>query len=181
MAKLATNFPTSLDTLTNPDGTSSLSNPSHAQQHANANDAIEALQLKVGVENSSDSNSLDYRVSALEEGGGTTGIELGLAGNNDLTITGIENKTSIDSFDASIYRTVEYSLQISRGSEYYASTIKVLNDGTNINVMEYDIISNTDNSLASHAFEENSGIISLSITPVSTAVTARFYRTALKA
>lgn len=178
---MAINYPDSLDTLTNPNGTDTLSNPSHSEQHANANDAIEALQVKLGIDNSSDANSIDYRVSALEEGGGTVGVELGLSGNNDLTITGIENKTEIDSFSASVYRTVEYSLQISRGSEYYSTTIKVLNDGTNINIMEYDIISNTSSNLATYTFETNSGIISLSITPVSTAVTARFYRTALKA
>lgn len=107
--------------------------------------------------------------------------ELGLAGNNDLTITGIENKTTVDSFTKSVYRTVNYDLQITRGSEYYSSSLRVLNDGTNINLAEFNIISNTTNSLANVTFEENSGIISLCVTPVSSAVTARYYRTALKA
>jgi hypothetical protein len=176
---MSTNFPDALDTLNNPSSTDQLTG--HAQQHTNANDAIEALQAKVGIDGSADSDSLDYRIAQLETGGGQLGVELGLSGNNDLTITGIENKTEVDSFSASVYRTVEYALQISRGSEYYATTIKVLNDGTNINVMEYDIISNTDNSLATYTFEVNSGIIGLNVTPVTTAVTARFYRTALKA
>lgn len=175
---MATNFPDSLDSLSNPASSDQLIG--HAQQHANANDAIEALQAKVGIDDSADTNSLDYRISQLE-GGGQLGVELGLSGNNDLTVNGIENKTEIDSFSASVYRTVEYALQISRGSEYYATTIKVLNDGTNINVMEYDVISNTDNNLATYTFEVNSGIIGLNVTPVSTAVTARYYRTALKA
>lgn len=48
------NYPTSLDTLTNPipGGTgigSPITSPNHADQHANANDAIEALQAKVGI------------------------------------------------------------------------------------------------------------------------------------
>lgn len=176
---MSTNFPDALDTLNNPSSTDQLTG--HAQQHTNANDAIEALQAKVGIDGSADTDSLDYRIAQLETGGGQLGVELGLSGNNDLTITGIENKTELDSFSASLYRTVEYALQISRGSEYYATTIKVLNDGTNINVMEYDIISNTDNSLATYTFEVNSGIIGLNVTPVTTAVTARFYRTALKA
>lgn len=175
---MSTNFPDSLDSLSNPASSDQLIG--HAQQHANANDAIEALQAKVGIDDSADTNSLDYRISQLE-GGGQLGVELGLSGNNDLTVNGIENKTEIDSFSASVYRTVEYALQISRGSEYYATTIKVLNDGTNINVMEYDVISNTDNNLATYTFEVNSGIIGLNVTPVSTAVTARYYRTALKA
>jgi hypothetical protein len=178
---MATNFPEELDSLINPSGTDSLSAPSHSEQHANANDAIEALQVKVGIDGSSDANSLDYRISALEEGGGNLGVELGLAGNNDLTVSGIENKTKIDEFSKTLYRTIEYALQVSRGSEFYASNIKVLNDGTNINISEWGIVSNTNSSLANYTFEENSGIISLNIIPVTTSVQARFYRTALKA
>jgi hypothetical protein len=41
---LATNFPTSVDVLTNPTANDSLNSPSHATQHANANDAIEAIE-----------------------------------------------------------------------------------------------------------------------------------------
>jgi len=183
--QLATNFPNSLDTLTNPTSTSSLSNPSHADQHKNANDAIEALQTKVGIDGSNDTNSIDYKISEIESTlsnleNSTGETLLGLEGNNDLTVSGIENKTSIDSFNKTLYRTVEYTVQISRGSEYYSSNLLILNDGTNINIAESNVISNTNNTLANLTFEENSGIINLCVTPTSTAVTARFYRTALK-
>lgn len=60
---MATNFPTTLDALTNPTSSDPLTNPSHADQHANANDAIEAIQAKVGVNGSSVSTSLDYKVN----------------------------------------------------------------------------------------------------------------------
>jgi len=63
---MATNFPTSLDALTNPSGTDSMSSPSHAGQHTDANDAIEALQAKVGADGSAVTTSLDYKVSQLE-------------------------------------------------------------------------------------------------------------------
>lgn len=63
---MATNFPTSLDTLTNPTSSDSLSSPSHSAQHANANDAIEALQAKVGADSSAVTSSLDYKVAQLE-------------------------------------------------------------------------------------------------------------------
>ena len=46
---MTTNFPTGLDALSNPTTSSALNNPSLAGQHSNANDAIEALQIKVGV------------------------------------------------------------------------------------------------------------------------------------
>lgn len=63
---MATSFPTSLDELVNPQSTDSVKEVSHAAQHANANDAIEALEQKVGVNNSTDPNSLDYKVKQLE-------------------------------------------------------------------------------------------------------------------
>ncbi len=48
---MASTFPTSLDTFTNPTATSLLTSPSHAQQHADINDAVEALEAKVAIGN----------------------------------------------------------------------------------------------------------------------------------
>jgi hypothetical protein len=184
---MSTSFPDSLDTLTNPSSTDSLSSPSHSQQHANANDAIEALQTKVGIDGSEDVNSLDYKVAdviaQLYDIENTTSIAeviLGLEGNNDLTVEGIENKTAVDEFSKATYRTVSYKLQISKGSEHAISDILLLNDGTNLNVVESNIISNTNSNLANVTFEESSGIISLNVAPISGSVTARYYRTSLK-
>ena len=63
---MATNFPTSLDALTNPQGTDSVAAVPHAAQHANANDAIEALQARVGVTGSAIATSLTNRIAVLE-------------------------------------------------------------------------------------------------------------------
>ena len=59
---MATGFPTSLDALTNPTSGQALNSPSHSSQHTNSNDAIEALQAKVGVTNSAVTTSLDYKM-----------------------------------------------------------------------------------------------------------------------
>lgn len=66
---MSTSFPEALDSFTNPSSTNTLanSNPSHSQQHANLNDAVAALEAKVGVNGSDDPESLDARVAALEE------------------------------------------------------------------------------------------------------------------
>jgi len=48
---MASTFPTSLDTFTNPTATSLLTSPSHAQQHSDINDAVEALEAKVAIGN----------------------------------------------------------------------------------------------------------------------------------
>lgn len=42
-------FPTSLDTLTNPSAGNATNSPSHAAQHSDANDSIEALEAKLGI------------------------------------------------------------------------------------------------------------------------------------
>lgn len=43
------NFPASLDTFSNPSAGDSITSPSHATQHSDANDAIEAIEAKVGT------------------------------------------------------------------------------------------------------------------------------------
>lgn len=64
---MATNFPTSIDTFTNPDATSYQDSAvvPHATQHANANDAIEALEASVWITGSSDTSSLRYMQERL--------------------------------------------------------------------------------------------------------------------
>jgi len=63
---MATNFPTSLDTLVNPVSGDNVNSPSHSAQHANANDAIEALEAKVGINGSAITTSLSYKIATLE-------------------------------------------------------------------------------------------------------------------
>jgi hypothetical protein len=63
---MATSFPANLDVLVNPQPLDSVEVVPHAKQHADANDAIEALEQKVGADNSSNPNSLDYKVRSLE-------------------------------------------------------------------------------------------------------------------
>lgn len=65
---MATNFPSSLDDFTNPTAQDSLNSDTvpHADQHANLNDAVEALEAKVGVDGSAVTTSHDYKISALE-------------------------------------------------------------------------------------------------------------------
>jgi hypothetical protein len=48
---MAINYPTSLDSFTNPSATDLLTSPSHAQQHSDINDAMEAVQTKLAIGN----------------------------------------------------------------------------------------------------------------------------------
>lgn len=64
---MSTNFPTSLDTLTNPASTDAMDavGVEHDLEHANANDAIEALEAKVGVDDSAVATSHDYKIGKI--------------------------------------------------------------------------------------------------------------------
>lgn len=46
---MASSYPTSLDTFTNPTGSDTQDSPDHAGQHADVNDAVESLEAKVGT------------------------------------------------------------------------------------------------------------------------------------
>jgi hypothetical protein len=64
---MAISYPTSLDNFTNPTSTDTMDSVTvpHATQHANINDAVEALEAKVGVDGSAVVTSLDYKVSTI--------------------------------------------------------------------------------------------------------------------
>lgn len=62
---MATNFPTNLDSLTNPTGSDTLASVPHADQHANANDAIEAIETKVGIDGSVNTGTLEVRAPRI--------------------------------------------------------------------------------------------------------------------
>ena len=65
---MASNFPGSLDTFTNPTSADALDSVSvpHATQHSDLNDAVEALQAKVGANSSAVTTSHDYKIAQLE-------------------------------------------------------------------------------------------------------------------
>jgi hypothetical protein len=70
---MAINFPSSTDSLTNPSSSDYLNNPDHAAQHANANDILEALEAKVGVDSSEVTTSHDYMIAKLKKCSGILG------------------------------------------------------------------------------------------------------------
>lgn len=63
---MATDYPTTIDTFVNPTATDQMSAPPHAAQHADANDAIIAIQTKIGVNGSADLLTIEGRLGAAE-------------------------------------------------------------------------------------------------------------------
>jgi hypothetical protein len=63
---LATNYPGALDSFTNPTSTDTLNSPSHADQHADANDAIEAIQAELGTDPAGTESTVKARLTTIE-------------------------------------------------------------------------------------------------------------------
>lgn len=82
---MATNYPNSLDTLQNPTSTDRLDSPTvpHHEQHANANDAIEAIQTVLGVSPAGSHLTVKDRISAAESSISNQSV---LNGMTDVTI-----------------------------------------------------------------------------------------------
>lgn len=72
---MSTDFPTGLDNFENPTGNESMAGKEngievhpaikHSSQHADSNDAIEAIERKVGIDGSLDPRSLEARINAI--------------------------------------------------------------------------------------------------------------------
>lgn len=112
--------------------------------------------------------------------------DLGSFGNNDNTISGIENETTVDSFDATVWRMVKYLVSISKTTDgdnkFYATELTILVDGVNVSVSEYGVIDN-DGDIGTISVSRIGDIVNLVCTPnlAVTPVTVRFARIGLKA
>ena len=100
--------------------------------------------------------------SGLEIGAGsiTTIIKLDAA----TATTTTTSESNIDTFDASIFRSAQYQIQITRGSLYHVTTLNVLHDGTDVYMAEFGTIK-TGSTLATFDADINSGNVRVRATP----------------
>jgi hypothetical protein len=112
--------------------------------------------------------------------------DLGTFGNNENTVTGIENTTVIDSFDATVWRMVKYLVSISKTSagdnKFYATELTILVDGTNVSVSEFGTIDN-DGNIGTVSVSRTGNTVALTVAPDPSIkpVTVRYARMGLKA
>ena len=111
---------------------------------------------------------------------------LGTFGNNDNTISEIQNITVVDSFNATEWRMVKYLVSISKTTQgdnyFYATELTILVDGEDISVSEYGTIDN-DGNIGTISVSRAGNTVALTITPdpVIKPVTLRYARMGLKA
>lgn len=112
--------------------------------------------------------------------------DLGSYGNNESTITGIENSTVFDNFLASEFRSMRYVISIKKTSgganKFYATEMNILVDGTDVSVTEYATIDN-DGNIGTISVSRAGDTVSLTVVPVGgqTPITLRYMRMGLKA
>ena len=112
--------------------------------------------------------------------------DLGSTGNNENTISGIENVTVIDSFSSTEWRMVKYIISISKTSagdnKFYATELTILADSTNVSVSEYGTIDN-DGNIGTISVSRAGNTVALTVTPDNAIkpVTVRYARIGLKA
>lgn len=73
---MTTAFPAGLDALTNPASTDQMDSVTvpHSVQHSTLNDAVEALEAKVGITSSAVPTSLDYKIRNLDTASLVSGV-----------------------------------------------------------------------------------------------------------
>ena len=110
--------------------------------------------------------------------------DLGSAGNNEVTITGIESSTIFDNFLTTEWRSVKYVVTLSKtgSNKYYTTELTIVPDSTNVNVSEYGTVDN-DGNIGTVNVSMAGTTVSLTIVPVGgqTPITLRYMRTGLKA
>lgn len=140
--------------------------------------------LKTKFETGDRPSQQDYE--DLIDSASARSTDLGTMGNNENIITGIENATVIDNFDATEWRMVKYLVSIAKttagDNKFYATELTILVDGSNVNVSEYGTIDN-DGNIGTVSVSRVGGTVSLTVTPdpAIKPVTVRYARIGLKA
>jgi hypothetical protein len=112
--------------------------------------------------------------------------DLGTKGNNENTVTGIENPTVVDDFDATQWRMIKYLISISKTSagdnRFYATELTLLVDGEDVSVSEYGTIDN-DGNMGTISVSRAANTVALTVTPDPSIrpITVRYARIGLKA
>jgi hypothetical protein len=92
--------------------------------------------------------------------------------------TGANNLVSLTAAD---YQSVDYQIQVVRGSSYNSGLIKVIHDGTNAYMTEYGNINQPNVGIATFSTDVNSGDLRLLAYPdAATATTFKFIYSAIK-
>jgi hypothetical protein len=152
-------------------GTSAGFNAPEANTFAIVTNNLERLRVSstgnVGIGTTNPSSSLHVQGSILASGSYETTNNIYAQGSASIT-GGVA--ASINQLSATVYRSVEYTIQAVVGTNYHVTKILAIHNGTDVSITEYGtIITNT--SVASYSVDISGGNIVLTATPTSASAT----------
>ena len=139
---MASNFPSSLDSFTNPSSSDAMDSVSvpHATQHSDLNDAVEALQAKVGADSSAVTSSHDYKIA--DHASRLTTLE-GAAGGKILQVVRATDTTNRSTTSGSF---VDANISVTITPTDATSNILIIWSFTGVGSSAYGIFQITDAS-----------------------------------
>jgi hypothetical protein len=148
------------------------------------------LTQQVHITNSTPSTSTSSGALVVDGGVGIQGAlhtsSLVVNGTYDVVGTSVTLATTtadqvIYSLDASIYRSVKFMVQISRGSDYQVQEILLLHDAVDTYLTQYaQLLSGNNLVLATYDADLSGGNVRLLVTPTYTNTTFKIYGTAVR-
>lgn len=163
---MPTNFPTSLDALSNPTSTSALNNPSHAGQHSDTNDAIEAIEAKVGVDGSVVTSSHSYKIAQLETNSAT------LTGTQTLTNKTLTNPTingALLNYPEEVWNVTASAIAATNNIDVLTSPIWYFQGAAGVSTFALNFRGNSGTTLSSLLAVNTSMSVTVAVTQTGTA------------
>jgi hypothetical protein len=100
---------------------------------------------------------------------------------SNLTTSGISLNQVAHSVNASSYRTLKYTIQVTSGSDYNAQEILLLHDGSSVYMTEYaQILAGSGLTLSTFDSDINSGNVRLLVSPTNAVTTYNLSCTAMR-
>ena len=156
---MAITYPTTLDAFTNPTAASLLTSPSHAQQHSDINDAVEALETKVAIGNTVLGTYTAYTptYTAFTLGNGTVTAKY-CQTNDFVHVIG----SIVLGSTSSVTGNMGIGMNFSADAMYYTPTIWVMEMGTatfvdsSAGIIDYGVVAGANNSTIMQIFSQAS-------------------------
>jgi hypothetical protein len=102
-----------------------------------------------------------------------------IVGDSNSQITNTTSNNTVDSFNATVYRSAKYYVQITSNTDYHVTEVLLIHDGTEVYITEYGTVySNT--SLGNVSANINTGYVELLVAPSNSASTVKTRRLAIE-
>ena len=143
---MATNYPGSLDNFTNPTSTNTLDSPSHSLQHSDLNDAVEAIETKLGAGAATPGTATALFPLVAGTAGATSWTQLTAAGISSGTATSGQVLRADGSGAAAWATPTPGGLVLISTTSYSAVSSQPINDVFSATYDNYAIVFTNSNS-----------------------------------